>query len=277
MSLIVATCGRTDEVGVLLQSLAQQTCGPELFEVIIVDQNDSPVLNEIVSRFKDKLLIDHIRSEVKGLSRNRNRGLERAKGEIYCFPDDDCAFYPETVERALAAFQAHPEESLILGRVYDRSAGIDVIRKWPKEDRRIQIGNFFFLYTAITIFHRRTDLRFDEKLGVGTYFGSYEDADFVFRSLRRGEHALYTPSIEVWHPAVNIKTMLPAKVYAYGLGFGALVRKNGGIVLWRIFLVALIYHSLLGLSAMLRFNKLMMRQRWAAVTSRMRGAWEYAP
>jgi len=28
---------------------------------------------------------------------------------------------------------------------------------------------------------------------------------------------------------------------------------------------------------MLRFNKLMMRQRWAAVTSRMRGAWEYAP
>ena len=60
------------------------------FEFILVDQNPHFILREMVAEYASRLTIQYIRSEAKGLSLNRNIGLDYSRGEIVAFPDDDC-------------------------------------------------------------------------------------------------------------------------------------------------------------------------------------------
>ena len=69
-SLIMATIGRYDEVRSFLESIDRVNYKKELIEILIVDQNKELDLSSIVKDF-NHLNINHIKSEVKGLSQNR--------------------------------------------------------------------------------------------------------------------------------------------------------------------------------------------------------------
>ena len=103
ISLITATYGRTEEVRTLLGSLARQSYKD--FEFILVDQNPHFILREMVAEYASRLTIQYIRSEAKGLSLNRNIGLDYSRGEIVAFPDDDC-FYEEMSWRRSSMFSS---------------------------------------------------------------------------------------------------------------------------------------------------------------------------
>src|SRR5271166_2242893 len=90
LSLIIATLGRVTELDRLLASLDRQTYKD--FEVIVVDQNLDDRLLPLLREHK-RLSIHRLRSSA-GLSRARNAGMRAAKGDIFCFPDDDC-WYPD--------------------------------------------------------------------------------------------------------------------------------------------------------------------------------------
>ena len=66
--------------------------------------------------------------------------------------------------------------------------------------------------------------RFNEKLGVGTYFGSCEDTDIVYKYTRSSQ-VIYSPKIEVYHPHPN-QDISVEKVKSYSLGFGGFVKSN---------------------------------------------------
>ena len=85
--LVVATVGRTDELGRLLDSLAAQDY--ERLRVVVVDQNDDERLAPILAG--RALQLEHVRS-VRGLSRARNAGLRLIEGDVVAFPDDDCTY-----------------------------------------------------------------------------------------------------------------------------------------------------------------------------------------
>src|SRR5271168_3016732 len=95
-SLIVATIGRTEEFGFLLQSLAEQTFRD--FELIVVDQNSDDRLIPFLEHWNGTVAglantpgslsaIIHLRC-APGVSRARNLGLQYCTGEILAFPDD---------------------------------------------------------------------------------------------------------------------------------------------------------------------------------------------
>lgn len=273
-SLIVATFGRFSELEVFLQSLTEQTVKAEQIQVIIVDQNDTLDLQLIIQKYQRLLDLTHIRSSKKGLSYNRNLGLQIAKGEIVAFPDDDCRYYPNTLESVLRVFEQNPRATLILGRIIDRTTGKSIIRNWPTHPKMITKRNFITHYSSITIFTKQ-HLTFDERLGVGTYFGSYEDADFIYRSLLASNDIPYDPSIEVWHPEQNIHAFSEAKTIQYGLGFGALARKHWSWVFAYLLLGVIAFHTFGLLKALIRQDKVEMRKRWLSITSRIRGFIEF--
>ena len=101
-SLIVCTLGRYEELDQLFESLRKQTYSD--FEVILVDQNDKDYLNEIINEYSNEFDIRHIFSE-KGLSRARNIGLKYVSGQIVAFPDDDCWYPIDLLERVNNFFQ----------------------------------------------------------------------------------------------------------------------------------------------------------------------------
>jgi glycosyltransferase involved in cell wall biosynthesis len=270
VSLIVATLGRYDEVERLLTSLARQTINRRRFEVIIVDQNDAIDLTPIITTFSKHLTIAHIRSTTHGVAVNRNKGLAIAKGGIVAFPDDDCTYYGDTLERVLDHYQQEPDSVLVLGSVYDRNSNQPVIRRWPNHAIRATPANVFFLYSSITIFSRLRSLLFDERLGAGARYGSYEDADYVFRALQYGP-VQYSPAVQVWHSDMNARLMSRAKIRAYGVGFGAFVAKHFTIYSIALFIMALGYHVCMAVKSALFFDAKGTGAHFISITSRVSG------
>lgn len=211
-SLIMATYGRKVEIDTFLKSIEQQQYDTSQVEIIIVDQNEKIVLDDICDRHSARLNIKHIKSDKKGLSYNRNIGLRVATGDIVAFPDDDCTYYSETLVEIEDYFNNHPNVDVVLGKIYDRKTKKNIIRNWKDYVYNVDFNNFFLSYSSITIFTRRNDIVFDNKLGVGVFFGSCEDADYILQYLNDNKIVYYSPSIEVWHPDFSSDVMSHEKV-----------------------------------------------------------------
>ncbi len=120
-SIVICTYNRsallTDTLRTLKQSL--QNCRKAV-EVLVVNNACTDDTDAIVTSFIQKALpltITLIHEDRKGLSCARNTGLERARGEVICFLDDD-VFVPEGwLEGLLAPFALGDDVGCIAGQV----------------------------------------------------------------------------------------------------------------------------------------------------------------
>lgn len=237
LSLVVPTIHRTVELDRLLSSICAQKAGDldlaRDLEVLIVDQNPDDRLEGVLAPHRDRLTLVHLKAPPLGQSHAKNLGLEKARGRFVSFPDDDCHYAPDTLEKVLRAFQETGDGSALFGRALDPETGrflLDYPVSHPPivspTDLKgvflgIQIAQFFTLEMA-----RRVG-DFDVDLCSGGKWGSGEEADFVLRFLKTGGRVEYRPEILVYHPLVVPDSMPLEKVRRYATGFGALCRKQG--------------------------------------------------
>jgi glycosyltransferase involved in cell wall biosynthesis len=99
--LVVATVNRVEQLDRLLASLEQQT--HKQFRVLLVDQNDDDRLDGVVAAH-GSLRLERLRSE-RGLSRARNVALPQVEADVVAFPDDDCVYPPDLLERLARRLQ----------------------------------------------------------------------------------------------------------------------------------------------------------------------------
>ncbi len=103
-SLVMATLGRVTEIDRCVDSLAAQTRRD--FELIVVDQNPDDRLVPVVARARALgMECHHLRQSEPNACKARNTGIESAKGEVVAFPDDDCWYERNVVERVLDRFE----------------------------------------------------------------------------------------------------------------------------------------------------------------------------
>jgi len=229
-SLVLATVGRTREVGEMLASLDAQHYRD--FEVIVVDQNDDNRLTPVLMPYLERFPLLHVRSE-RGLSRARNVGLKYVSGDVIAFPDDDCWYPLGVLEQVRNFFEMHSEWDGVTGRSID-ARGEESAFSFGKEDGLIDQFSVWQQAISYTIFLRRSVIDkvglFDETLGLGagTIFGSGEETDYVIRSLLLGFRIYYSPRLLVHHPhpeAVIDKRMLK-RSFSYGCGMGRVLSKH---------------------------------------------------
>ncbi|MGO9607086.1 MAG: glycosyltransferase family 2 protein [Candidatus Binataceae bacterium] len=229
-SLVLATRGRVVELQRFLGALGRQTYRD--FELIVVDQNPDDRLVGVLAREGVRFRINHLRSE-PGLSFARNCGLPFAHGDIVAFPDDDCWYSPDLLERVHDSFTRHLDAHCLSGRCID-STGRDSHGRWDSTPGWITPFNLFRRCNSNTLFLRHLVIErvgdFDEQLGVGaeTPWGSGEDTDYVLRALTAGCKAFYSPEIQVYH---NNPSLWPdrdqlARRLGYSRGFGRVLRKH---------------------------------------------------
>ena len=201
-TLVLATVDRDRDIAVLAGSLLAQTCRD--FELVVVDQNEdervAPHLEPLVAA---GFRVNRIRCPRRGLSYARNRGLELARGAIVGFPDDDCWYEPDVLQRVL--------ERLGGGGELD---GVSV--RWIELERYLgRTGTTTPLVldemrrfrgpvvTSISLFIRREQVerigRFDDRLGVGCWYGASEETDLVLRLLESGARMRYLDDVVVHH------------------------------------------------------------------------------
>lgn len=225
-TLIMATIERTQEISRFLAKLDAQT--HQDFELIVVDQNPDDRLIEVFKPYQGKFPIVHLRS-TKGVSRARNVGIKAAKGEIIAFPDDDC-WYPENLlEKVRDRLNEHPNWDAL-------SVTTAESNYWDKNSGIVNQFNVWKRVIEYSIFLRR-DLvlkvgNLDEVLGVGsgTPYWAGEITDYMLRTLKAGYCVYYEPSLEVHHPGpIQIKPssgFSVTKSYHYAMGKGRVLRKS---------------------------------------------------
>ncbi len=202
VSLICATKNRYAELKNLLQSLSEQSSLQ--FELIIVDQNESDLILDLVEKFKDKLSIIYLRNNFSNSSKARNQGAECASGLWLGFPDDDC-WYPKDFVQ------------MLIGQVRDEYDGIFINWTDPMSSKvRFQFSegqmtkdDAFTLASCICLFIKKLTFvkaqGFNEKfgLGEGTVIKAGEEQELTLRLLRNGAYIRKYPDAAVHHRIVE--------------------------------------------------------------------------
>lgn len=196
--LVVATVGRTDQLGRLLDSLEAQAY-PSL-RVVVVDQNDDRRVADLVAGRELEIVLLQSR---RGLSRARNVALDQVSADIVAFPDDDCVYPPALLARVAERFAEDDSLDGLTGRAADASGR--QAASWKRDAMRLTEENLWNRAISFTIFLRRSVVEqvgpFDERLGLssGEPWGSGEEIDFLVRAVRRGARIEYDPTLVVQH------------------------------------------------------------------------------
>lgn len=198
-SAVVCTLARPDELRRVLTALA--ACDPAPSEVLVVDGDEAGSAEPVVRAFPGVRLL---RSE-RGLTRQRNRGVDVADGDVVAFFDDDARPEPDVFAHLAKAY----EDAAVIGatgRVIEpgdhaRGGRGSVVRRlvtgrgrpgsftaggYPRRFPPVA-GDFDveFMQGAFLTVRRAAaaELRFDESL---PGYGLGEDEDFSYRLSRRG-------------------------------------------------------------------------------------------
>ena len=254
-SLIVATLGRSREIGELLESLLAQD--RDDLEVIIVDQNADDRVAPVLQPYAARLPITHLRSAIRNANHARNLGLRQARGEIVTFPDDDCLYPPGVLTRVDAGFHAAPSLGVLTGPAASPEGGLGSGR-WREKSGAIDLGNVWTSVIEFNLFLPRQLMLalggFDEKLGPGTRWGSAEGNDLVCRAMARGAIAQYDSALRIMHPDKRLTEVAVSRAASYGRGLGFVLRRHGvPLSVWFAFLVRPIGGALISLLR-LRFH-----------------------
>jgi len=222
--LVVATVGRVDELEALLASLARQT--HRAFTVRVVDQNEDDRLRPVLADHPG-LDLAHLRSPA-GLSRARNVALDGLAADLVAFPDDDCVYADDLLERVAERFEGRAELDGLTGRA-ESSDGVSS-SSWRADPAVLTRDNLWNRAISFTIFLRRGLVSrvgpFDEALGLGsgTPWHSGEEIDYLVRALAAGARLEYDPSLVVTH---DLGADDPSTGLRDGASVGYLLRKHG--------------------------------------------------
>jgi glycosyltransferase involved in cell wall biosynthesis len=240
-SLIVATKDRTSELARLIKSVEAQDAVD--YELIIVDQNDDDRLASILQKVQHNANIFHVRS-TPGVSRARNVGLDRARGQIIAFPDDDCWYPPGLLKNVSDWVTANPSYDMLSVNSLDEK-GVRSGNRWIQNSCNLNVLNLYRTSVGYSYFVRATcppmEVRFDESIGPGShtrYLGG-EDSDYVLAALKAGTRGRFEAKWHVGHPLKDIRnsSVDQRRAYIYGAGMGFVQRKHRLTFLWLGFLV----------------------------------------
>jgi len=226
--LVVATIGRVEELDRLLESLAAQT--HKGFRVLLVDQNEDDRLGAVLPRHPS---LDVIRLQSSpGLSRARNAALHHLREELVAFPDDDCTFPRDLLERVAQRFADRPALDGLTGRAEDERGRSSP--SWSRVGATLTRDNLWNRAISFTIFLRRPVIEqvgsFDEQLGLGSGrpWSSGEEIDYLVRALSAGAHVEFDPTIVVVHENKKLSPTALRSVGARdGASIGYILRKHG--------------------------------------------------
>ena len=219
---IIATRNRPDELVGTVRSLVQQTVLPE--ELCVVDSGDEPLARADVERLcaEAGIRFDYVHPAPRGLTLQRNIGVERTTGDPVFLIDDDVTLAPDVHEEILEEYgRWGPELGGVRGAPADppRPARLTILWRrvfgiggwWPEGSGRMRSGFFvegvsssesvrrleyfegWFMSYRREVFDRE---RFDENLAG---YAFKEDIDFSYRVVKRGYVLVQTPKARIVH------------------------------------------------------------------------------
>ena len=213
ITVIIPTYCRTQDLARCLEALEKQKRLPDEVLVIVRD-TDSQTWSFFKNYNSAPLSVQTIEVTIPGQVAALNAGLDRAKGDIISFTDDDAAPRPEWLARIEAHFLSDDRiggvggkdwmyvndrlvdgERKIVGKVQWFGRTIGEHHRGVEKSREVEIlkgANMSYRRTAIA------DLRFDKRL-LGSGAEVHNDLAFCLNIKKAGWKIIYDPEVEVDH------------------------------------------------------------------------------
>lgn len=229
---VIATRNRHDHLLETVRSLARQTVLPA--ELCIVDSSGETPVREEIERLCARvgLPLEYVHPAPRGLTVQRNLGIDRTTGDPVFLVDDDIRMEPDVHEEILAEYDRwgpelggvratplRPPPAGRLSMLWRRLFGLD---RWepqgsgrmragffseavtaPAEVRRVESFTGWFMSYRREVFEHE---RFDENL---SGYAFKEDADFSYRVSKRGYVLVQTPRARVEHLKTESQRLSP--------------------------------------------------------------------
>jgi glycosyltransferase involved in cell wall biosynthesis len=231
LSIVIPTLNRTLELKTLLQSIEKYVLKIE-YEVIIIDQNPSGFLDDVLSDFKTKANFYHYLVPFKGLSKAKNYGAKLASGEYLSFPDDDCEIYESTYTIGFQTIETKMVD-IVFGRCIDKD-GLDSVIRFSKKSYFLNKKNIAGGFVEATgLISKKVFIEnyfFDENMGVGQFHGAEEGFDWLYRILTQSNfNIFFNRDITFYHPQVLLdkkSNQALKRVFNYSCGKSYLCKKH---------------------------------------------------
>lgn len=226
-----------------IKSILNQTY--DNYEIIVVDQSSENSKDEY-EKMDNRII--YIHSEKTGLSYNRDIGIDISTGDYICLMDDDATYASDNLMSIKKVIDAKKTD-IICGMMLD-PVSKEISLHGMKKDSLIITQNNIMEYCSspslVINSKYAKELKFDDNFGVGRRWGCAEEVDLVLRALYKGAIAYYDPSIIVYHPSVDKRSLKVEKAAAYSLGYGACCAKHyikyGNIEMRKYYRVAIVKH-----------------------------------
>jgi glycosyltransferase involved in cell wall biosynthesis len=114
ISVIVVTRNRAQKLKRLLVSLEGQSQQPD--QVVVVDNNSDDHTKSVVIDFENKLPINYVLEQRRGIPYARNTGWANAQNEILAYIDDDCVADSDWVKNIVMFFKRYGDLAVLLGQ-----------------------------------------------------------------------------------------------------------------------------------------------------------------
>lgn len=220
VSVVVPTYKRQEKLSQTLESLRDQTYPKNSFEVLIVEDG-SREAQEVVERIfsLSKLNYHYFWQENAGPAKARNLGVDKAKGEIIAFTDDDCVVPENWLEKIVEGFKKHPEvagvggyleanEEMLKKNIFARYERFVSRRDYVQTDRELISGFTNPAGGTNNVAYKKKVLEeaqgFDESFPVA----AGEDADLKWRITQKGHQLLFIPLKVEHHQTYTLSSFL---------------------------------------------------------------------
>ena len=222
LSLILTTYNRLDVLQRFIESLLKHKI-VNSYEVILLNQGIPNPNIKLIFEQQGWQLIEI--GTLTPLSIVRNIGLSHCRGDLVGFPDDDCWYAPKFIDDIIEKFYYYKDYTCICVSVFDPIVGKPYGNRPKNLCCNLTFTNVAKLPVSVGIFIRtdfihKNSLKFNEKLGAGTFYGGGEETAFLCSLLKRNARIIYDGSLSVYHEIDDYSEILLAKVEKYSRGYG---------------------------------------------------------
>ena len=208
ISVVISTLGNYEGLSRVLDGYELQDAPRDSFEVLVVVDCADPHPERVDTLVADRgFAARRLTGHRRGLSANRNRGVEEAASPLILFTDNDTIPSPQLVSEHLAWHRRWPEPEVgILGHVrWAREIRVTPFMHWLDHGIQFDYPNIQGIEAGWGRFYganssaKRTMIQ-----RVGGYDEErlpylYEDLDFSYRASKLGFSVLYNRRAEVEH------------------------------------------------------------------------------
>jgi glucosyl-dolichyl phosphate glucuronosyltransferase len=119
VTVVLPTYNRASELPLAVGSVLDQTASPDLYEVIVVDNNSTDgtdrILDALAAAYPGR--VRGVRETRQGVAYARQAGIDAARAPIVAFFDDDVRVARDWVAQIIRTFDEHPGLECIGGKV----------------------------------------------------------------------------------------------------------------------------------------------------------------